>query len=650
MLTLITGRAGTGKTAAVINQIHAAVQRGEGRRMLIVPEQYSHEAERELCRVCGDALSRYAEVFSFTGLARRLQSQLGGGAAKYLDKGGRLLCMALALNSLSGRLKLLGAAAHKAEMQSMLLSAIDELKSACVSPDALFDAAAQLDDGLGDKLRDIALIAEAYDAVVANGHADPADRLTLLARQIPDSDIDASSYIYIDGFIDFTAQELEVLRALLIKGAQLTVCLTVDSLEQGSEVFELSRRAARSLIAAAKEMGIEYTVEEQQAASGKAPALSFFADNMFSYSDVHYSGAHDIRLTSADSLSAECELAAARALELVRDGGCRWRDIAVAVRGFDDYAGVLENTFRQYGVPLFTARKSELMYKPLPLMVTLVYDITGGGWDVDDVISYMDTGLTGLTTAECDLLSDYIFKWQLRAAAWERNEDWRQHPDGYGGEYDEAALSKLEEINELRRRLSAPLLNFRRRSEAAHTASAQAAALAELFAELKLPETLSARAESLSNEGRGELAQEYVQLWDIIVAALEQSSAVLGESEMDAAEFGRLFTLTLSKYDVGVIPVSLDRVSAGDFDRMRRRSIKHLIVLGASDDRLPRTQESGGMFSDMERQRLLEKDIDLGGGGEWELWREFSLIYSCLTLPSCSLDLCLSLSDAEGEA
>mgnify|MGYP004553921149 FL=1 len=81
MLTLITGRAGTGKTSAVIQRINDAVQRHEGKRMLIVPEQYSHEAERELCRVCGDSLSRYAEVFSFTGLARRLMSQLGGGAA-----------------------------------------------------------------------------------------------------------------------------------------------------------------------------------------------------------------------------------------------------------------------------------------------------------------------------------------------------------------------------------------------------------------------------------------------------------------------------------------------------------------------------------------------------------------------------------------
>ena len=114
MLRLIIGRAGTGKTAAVIGEIARAVAEGRGGSMLIVPEQYSHEAERELCERCGDALSLYAEVFSFTGLARRVLQQQGGLAADWLDKGGRLLCMALALDQISSRLRLYGGAARRA--------------------------------------------------------------------------------------------------------------------------------------------------------------------------------------------------------------------------------------------------------------------------------------------------------------------------------------------------------------------------------------------------------------------------------------------------------------------------------------------------------------------------------------------------------
>ena len=132
MLRLIIGRAGSGKTAAMIAEIAEAVAEGRGGSMLIVPEQYSHEAERELCEKCGDTLSRYAEVFSFTGLARRVMQQQGGAAASWLDKGGRMLCMALAVDAVSSRLKLYGAAAHRAELQSALLAAVDEIGRAHV--------------------------------------------------------------------------------------------------------------------------------------------------------------------------------------------------------------------------------------------------------------------------------------------------------------------------------------------------------------------------------------------------------------------------------------------------------------------------------------------------------------------------------------
>ena len=101
-------------------------------------------------------------------------------------------------------------------------------------------------------------------------------------------------------------------------------------------------------------------------------------------------------------------------------------------------------------------------------------------------------------------------------------------------------------------------------------------------------------------------------------------------------DFGRLFRRMLSQYDVGTIPVALDRVTAGDFDRMRRRSIRHLLVLGASDERLPRVSDGGGVFTDTERSELRALDIELSGGDD-ELDREFNLIYNVFTLPKSSL-------------
>ena len=648
MLRFLIGKAGTGKTAAVIAEIKANMERGIRDSILLVPEQYSHEAERELCRACGDRLSLYAEVLSFSGLARRTAAKLGGTAAPWLDQGGRMLCMALALKGVGARLTVYGDAQRRAEMQSMLLAAVDELKTARIDADMLLAAADACPDGLGDKLRDLALVLEGYEGVVANGRADPADRLTLLASQIDAGGLPEKTHVYVDGFIDFTRQEQEVLCAMLRRDLDLTVCLTLDELYGENEIFALSRRAAHGLIAAAEELGQKAEIKTLSSEPDRAAALAFFAEHMFDYTDARFDGAAPIRLIRAESMTAECEQAAALCLSLVRDGGCRWRDIALVARGWDDYRGTVESVFRHYGVPLFTAARSDLMAKPLPALIACAYEIIQGGWALDDVVSYLRTGLAGLDESECDELESYLFKWQIRGSAWQRARDWHQHPDGYDREYDEEVEERLRRINALRRRVAGPLRAFQRAAQEAETATAQAQALSSLFADLRLPEILSRRADELQALGRDKSAAEYRQLWDLVVGALEQCDSILGDTAMDYEHFGRLFTLMLSRYDIGTIPVSLDRVTGGDFDRNRRRDIRHLIVLGASEERLPKAEESGGVFSLDERRRLLELDLDLGAGGDSELWREFSLIYYTLTLPSESLTLLCPRTGADG--
>ena len=647
MLRILYGTAGTGKSAAVMDEIRRGA--GSGRRhILIVPEQYSHEAERELCAVCGDGLSLYAEVLSFTGLWREVCSLLGGAAEEYLDKGGRLLCMALAAGSLYSRLRVYGAARRSAELQTMLLGAVDEFKSACVTSDRLLSAADACGGALGEKLRDLGLILEAYDGVVANGRADPADRLSVLAQRIEEAAFGADMRIFIDGFTDFTAQEKRVIEALLLSGAEITVCLSCDGLEGGSEVFALSRMTACALLRFAADKGIEVISERWTGRSTKRAPLSLFSENMFSFRAVETADAEGcINIISAPDMNAECELAASEALRLVRETGCRWRDIAVCAGGFEDYRLLLESAFSRYGVPLYTARRTDMLSKPLPSLISAAYEIILGGWEADDVFEYLRTGFCGLGTDECDELESYIFTWQLHGSAWTRDEPWSMHPDGYGRELDEAAASRLKRINALRETARRPLMHFAENAAGA-TALDQARALAELFDELGLAEKLQARAETLEAGGRSTDARECAQLWDITVTALEQCAAVLGDGAADAEYFGRLFTLMLSRYDIGTIPVSLDCVTAGEADRMRRRSIKHLIVLGATDERIPGTDADAGVFSSDERRRLLEMDIDLGGAGDSELWRAFSTVYSCLSLPSDSLTLCCPLSGEDG--
>ena len=62
MLTLLCGADRLATSAALLCAVCARAEAGKGGNILIVPEQYSHETERALCRAGGDTISRYAEA------------------------------------------------------------------------------------------------------------------------------------------------------------------------------------------------------------------------------------------------------------------------------------------------------------------------------------------------------------------------------------------------------------------------------------------------------------------------------------------------------------------------------------------------------------------------------------------------------------
>ncbi|MBR5491345.1 MAG: PD-(D/E)XK nuclease family protein [Oscillospiraceae bacterium] len=646
MLKLILGRAKSGKTGSIMEEMRQKCAKGEKGMVLLVPEQYSHEAERELLRVCGDSLSLHAEVLSFTRLSHRVLKECGLSAKKFLDGGGRALTLALALDAVGSRLKIYSSARRQTPMQESILSAIDELKSACVSPEALALCAQGRADALGDKLRDMELIYSAYEAICAQSALDPLDALSLLSENFHRSAFAGCSF-YIDGFTDFTYQQQNIILSMLRSGCAVTVCLSCEGLSELHDIFEPSRRAALSLLRGSESAGVESKISLMKK-NAPATAMEELESHLFTFDNPHLDSQGKITLRVAGGLTAECEAAAAHCLRLVRECGCRWRDIAIAIRGYETYRAALENIFARYGVPLFSARKSDIFEKPIPALIQSAFAIIGGGWSYEDMFTYLKTGLAGLSAEECDTLEGYVFLWSLRGSAWTREEPWRSHPDGYDGEFKDESFERLRAINSLRRRAAAPLALLQEKGKAAKTAAEHCAALAEFLDALHLPETLAAKAKMLREQGRETLAGEYMQLWEIVLSALEQCAAVLGDMELDFETFGKLFCLVLGKYSLGSIPLSADKVSAGDMDRMRRRSIKHLIVLGCDASRIPSTEAGAGIFSDEDRLELQQGGIDIGDSPTDRLYREFALAYNCLSLPSESLYISYCSADGEG--
>ncbi len=648
MLKLLLGRAGTGKTARILRAI--AGQSGGRPQLLIVPEQHSHDMERRLCAEGGNSVSLYAEVLSFTRLASRVFSVTGGLAAPALDPGGRLLLMDVALKSVADQLKVYARPSRKPQFLTRLAATVDECKSSAISPEKLWEVARETGGETGDKFSDLALICGAYEALTLRQGADPRDRLTRLTAALAECRWAEGLDIYLDGFTDFTPQERGVLEELVKQAGSVTVALTCDGLDGGDEdVFAPARRTARQLLALARRCGTaaEARVLTRQAGCGRE-ALERVEAHLFDPVLPAFPGRPEgLELYRASGPYAEVERTAAELVRLAREEGYRWRELAVTARSMETYGPLIDLIFPRYGVPVFLARMDDVLQKPVLALVTAALDTVAGDYRYEDVFRYLKTGLAGLTPDETDRLENYVLKWDIRGSRWSQGKAWNFHPEGYGVPWTDRDRTRTEELDALRRRVSGPLEQLRGAKE--HTGAGLALALYRFLEEIGLAQRLAARGEELRQSGEAALAAEYEQLWDILCGALEQCSDLLGETPMEWDEFARLFRLVLSQYQVGSIPVSLDRVTAGEMPRLAHKHCKVLFLLGADDGALPAAASSPGLLADADRSLLAFFGLESAPRLTDKLWREMTIVYDTCALPSERLTVSWPAAGSGGE-
>lgn len=648
MLHLLLGRAGTGKSSAILR---AMAREGETRpQLLIVPEQHSHDAERRLCAEAGNAVSLHAEVLSFTRLASRVFSVAGGLAEPTLDAGGRLLLMDVALKSVSDQLRLYARPSQKPQFLSQLAATVDECKSAAISPEKLFEVSQALEGEMGDKFFDLSLICGAYDALCALRGADPRDRLTKLAQALDGAPWTQGRDIYLDSFTDFTAQERQVLERLLKQAHSVTVALTCDGLKGGGDdVFAPARRTALGLLRLAEDVGVPSEVETRLTPSRPSTAgLRAVEGHLFDPVIAPIPGVPaGVELYRAVSPYAEVERCAAELRRLAREEGYRWRELSVTARSMGTYGPLIDLVFPRYGVPVFLSQMDDVLQKPILALVTAALDAVAGDYAYEDLFRYLKTGLSGLTPDEVDRLENYALTWDLRGSRWTQKADWSMHPQGYGLEWSAADRAAVAELDALRRKAIAPLERLRRAET--RTGEGLSLSLYAFLEEIGLPGRLTDRANALRENGEAALSAEYEQLWEILCSALEQCADLLGETPMDWEEYSRLLRLVLSQYQVGAIPVSLDRVTAGEMPRLAHKGCKVLYILGADDGSIPAAAPSPGLLHDEDREALASFGLESAPRLTDKLWREMTIVYETCALPSDRLIVSCPRAGTAGE-
>lgn len=606
---------------------------GINNQILIVPEQASFDAERRLCELGGDTIPRFAEVLSFTRLASRVFSVVGGTAVQTLDKSGRLIAMAGALEQVRSRLKIYGTYITKPDFLLQLLQISDEFKSYGVSSDTVRRIFPELTGTLAEKMEELSLILEAYDTVCNGAKLDPASRLDRLCTALAESDYAEGRKVFVDGFSDFTAQELQVLCELMRTAADVTVFLCCDDLQSGQSIFSVTRDTARALtrMAQAYGVGVRQTLLPSLPSDG---ALSHLCEHLFA-NDLPVWEKQTDCICLSDGMTAfdECLHAAAYVQRLLL-GGARLRQIGIACTD-ESYLPALETLFARYQIPCYLSGTQDVLNKSVLRGVLSALRAAASGMEFEDVADYLNSGISPLSADECDRLKNYAFTWNIRGSVWDR--EFTFSPLGYDKDDPAHIEALLRELNAARECAVRPLVLFRDELHAAKDTAQQVLALHRFSERIGLRETLCRLAEQRTGQRELQKAQEYSQLYDILSDTMEQIYGVLGDTVRTPEEFSRFFRATLSQHTVGTIPATMDCVYIGTLTELRNRRMKHLLVLGASDGLLPSGAPTAGLLSDRERKVLADAGLTLAPDAGARLDRELLGAYLVFTAPTASV-------------
>ncbi len=660
-LRIIYGRAGSGKSSFCLADIKKKLAENSGRQfIIIVPEQFSLQEEQRLVQELGGSGINGVEVLSFRRLAYRVFASAGGAVHTHINSAGKSMLLYRAIEKHRDELTVYARTAHRKSFINTLNRTISELKRYMQTPEILQQASDRYRETnlmLANKLHDIALIYGEFEDILHSKYIDTDDDLTILNQKLDGCDLFNGAEFYIDEFSGFTPQEYSIIEKLMKKADMINVALCTDCLVDYTDiddihVFSPIQNAAARLMELAKTNNVivEKPVNLNIIPSGKyKPELSHLENNLYCYSYKPYcQPTQNISIFMASNIYAEIESTARDILRLCRDQGMSFGDISVVTGNLTGYQKLVQAVFAEYGIPCFIDSKKDVSSHPLAQLIINALRIFTENWSYEAVFRYLKTGLTGIDKRDIDLIENYVMASGIRGSRWTKDEDWSFRPNYGGVEPTEYETAMLQSINQIRRSIIAPLINLHEKIKGKNQVAVLCTALFEYLCEIKVPERVEQLVEQFKEAKQFDLANEYGQIWNIIMEVLDQVVEVMKDEDLSIEKFEEILSAGLEEYQIGLIPPALEQVLVGSIERSKSHNVKALYVIGANEGVFPFMIKDDGILTDNDRIILAEQGIELAKDTTSRAFEQQFMVYSTLTTPSDYLRISYSISDIDG--
>ena len=152
----------------------------KGRSLLLVPDQFSLQAERDAFFYLDKTGLMDLAVVDFSALGHKILKEAGGPVPPLIDKYGRHMLLTRILEESDDALKIYKGVRGKNSFVERVNMLISEMKRSEVSVDMLREVSESLEDSsfLKYKLKDIVTLFSLYEEAIAGKYLDSEDYIT----------------------------------------------------------------------------------------------------------------------------------------------------------------------------------------------------------------------------------------------------------------------------------------------------------------------------------------------------------------------------------------------------------------------------------------------------------------------------------------
>ena len=635
----LLGASGSGKSRQIYNEIiQASIKEPERNFYLIVPEQYTMEAQRELVTMHPAGGMMNIDAIGMNRLAYRVFDELGISTGQVLEDFGKSMLIKKILCEQQDTLQVYGSYYDKLGFVDEMKSMMSEIFLYNIKQDTIDEIMEQIpeDSVVAGKMQDIRHIYEEFEAFAGERYIVAEQLVELLTRHVGQSKLVCGSSLYFDGFTGFTPVQLELVEKLMTCADDLTFSFTLDDRDQkyehikDYELFYLTKTTIKKLTEAAAAAGVEIespvvlpgTINYRL---GENRELFFLERNLFRSPYQKWKQPLErIHLTATGDAQDEIVFVASTIRRLVREKGYRYKDIAIVAGDLEQASHIYERVMDEYEIPVFIDANACLKANPCAETIRSVLAVLADDFSYDSVFRFLKAGMTDLSFEDIELLENYALKRGVRGySRWNR---------AVSENYEKTSPVNVEEIRQAFMKMFGDIRKVFADKKAVTKDYVEA--LYDFLLQIHMYEKLEARKNELYEENRISEGDAYGQIFEKTVRLFDKIAELLGDTKMSVKEFYEIVDTGLSDIEVGVVPPTVDRVLIGDITRSRLNHIKVLFFTSVNDGIVPKAPKKGRILSDRDRDILSDCGLELAPSDKQNSYIEQFYIYTILTKPS----------------